>query len=196
MSTKRRYLDRMKDEKVKCMKVARKFDKDFFDGPRRFGYGGYKYDGRFKPVAQALIDQYKLTQTSKVMDFGCAKGFLLKELKELCGCECYGYDVSRYALSNSVTEIIKPKVTQDFDLIVSLGTLHNLKLWDLKTMLKYCNNAARNSYITVDSYRNIRELFNLQCWALTCEQFFRPREWEFLFSEWGYTGDYEFLFFR
>lgn len=196
MATKRKFLQRMNDEKVKCMKIARKYDRDFFDGPRRFGYGGYKYDGRFVPVAQALIKQYGLNSKSRVMDFGCAKGFLLKDLKDLCGCECYGYDVSRYALENSVVPITKPKATEDFDLIVSLGTLHNFKLPELKTMLQYFNNAARNAYITVDSYRNIRELFNLQCWTLTCEQFLRPREWEFLFKEWGYNGDYEFLFFK
>jgi len=195
-STKRDYIDRMVNDKVRSMKVARKFDKEFFDGERRFGYGGYKYDGRFKQVAMDLIKQYGLTESSRVMDFGCAKGFLIKELQDLCGCQCYGYDVSRYALSTSVVDIVKPKVSQDFDLIVSLGTLHNLKLWDLKTMLRWCNNAASNAYITLDSYRNIRELFNLQCWALTAEQFFKPKEWEFLFREWGYEGDYEFLFFK
>jgi len=189
-------MGRMKDEKVKCMKVARKFDKEFFDGDRRFGYGGYQYDGRFKKIATDLIALYSLGQDSKVMDFGCAKGFLLKELKDQCGCECYGYDVSRYALNNSATGIIKPDVAQDFDLIVSMGTLHNLKLPELKTMLHWCNEAAKNSFITVDSYRNIRELFNLQCWTLTCEQFFTPKEWEFLFDEWGYKGDYDFLFFK
>lgn len=196
MGTKRRYLDRMKDDKVKCMKIARKFDENFFDGLRRFGYGGYKYDGRFIPVAKELIKRYGLNEQSRVLDFGCAKGFLLKDLQDQCGCECYGYDVSRYALENSVIPIKKPKVTDDFDLIVSLGTIHNFKLPELKTMLQYFNNAARNAYITVDSYRNIRELFNLQCWTLTCEQFLRPKEWEFLFKEWGYNGDYEFLFFK
>lgn len=196
LNTKREYVRRMMDEKVKCMKVARKYDKEYFDGHRRYGYGGYKYDGRFKPVAQKLIEQYGLTSSSKVMDFGCAKGFLIKEIQDLCGCHCYGYDVSRYAIENAVTEIVKPKVTQDFDLIISLGTLHNLKLPELKTMLRWCSSAASNSFITVDSYRNVRELFNLQCWTLTCEQFLRPKEWEFLFQEWGYTGDYEFLFFK
>ncbi|GAG13581.1 unnamed protein product [marine sediment metagenome] len=195
-STKRQYIERMMDDKVKCMKTARKFDKEFFDGERRYGYGGYEYDGRFKQVARDLIKRYGLTESSRVMDFGCAKGFLIKDLQEQCGCQCFGYDVSRYAISNSATEIVKPRVSQDFDLIVSLGTLHNLKLPELKTMLRWCNNAAKNAYITVDSYRNIRELFNLQCWALTCEQFLRPKEWEFLFKEWGYEGDYEFLFFK
>ena len=104
--------------------------------------------------------------------------------------------MSRYALENAEIEIKRPDPEQHFDLIVSLGTLHNLHLPALKTMLQYMENAATNSYITLDSYRNIRELFNLQCWTLTCNQFFKPKEWEFLFTEWGYNGDYEFLFFK
>ena len=195
-STDRNYLARMVDDKVKCMKKARQFDQEFFDGPRRYGYGGYRYDGRFKMVAEALIKRYNLTEHSEVLDFGCAKGFLIKELQDACGCKCYGYDVSRYALENAVTEIVKPDPEQPFDLIVSLGTVHNLKLPDLKIILQYFQKAAMNAYITVDSYRNVRELFNLQCWALTCEQFLRPKEWQFLFKEWGYKGDYEYLFFK
>jgi len=195
-STSRDYLGRMVNEKVKCMRVARKFGKEFFDGERRFGYGGYRYDGRFKQVAEALAKRYKLTKKSEVLDYGCAKGFLIKELQDVVGCKCYGYDVSGYALKNAVVPIVKPDPRQTFDLIVSLGTVHNLKLKDLKTILQYFELAATNSYITIDSYRNIRELFNLQCWGLTCEQFFMPREWQFLFKEWGYTGDYEFLFFK
>ena len=194
--TNRAYLPRMVDDKVKCMKIARQFDEAFFDGDRRYGYGGYHYDGRYKSVAKDLIDRYELTDKSRVMDFGCAKGFLLKEIKDLCGCEVYGYDVSKYALDNAVIPIKRPDPHDSFDLILSLGTLHNLKLPELKVMLRYFQNGAKNSYITVDSYRNIRELFNLQCWTLTCEQFFQPKEWEFLFEEWGYKGDWEFLFFK
>lgn len=194
--TGRDYEGRMQDEKVKCMKVARKFGQEFFDGERRFGYGGYRYDGRFGSIAEDLIERYNLTKDSTIFDFGCAKGFLLKELKDRIDCTCYGYDVSGYALHNSVIPIKKPLPLQRFDLIVSLGTLHNLKLPELKTTLAYFSAASKFQYITVDSYRNIRELYNLQCWTLTCNQFFTPKEWEFLFKEWGYTGDYEFLYFK
>jgi SAM-dependent methyltransferase len=195
-ATRRDYAGRMADEKVKCMKVARQFDERFFDGPRRYGYGGYKYDGRFKSVAKDLIERYDLTEESEVLDFGCAKGFLIKELQDLCGCKCYGYDVSGYALQNAVVDIEKPAPNQEFDLIVSMGTLHNMHLPELKVLLQYFQRAAEHSYITVDSYRNIQELYNLQCWTLTCNVFLTPKEWEFLFREWGYAGDYEFLFFK
>ena len=47
----------------------------------------------------------------------------------------------------------------------------------------------------VESYRNINEMFNLQCWALTCESFFSKKEWIWLFREFNYSGDYEFIYF-
>lgn len=92
--------------------------------------------------------------------------------------------------------IKKPAIHQDFDLIVSLGTVHNLNLHQLKVILQYFERASQHSYITVDSYRNVQELFNLQCWALTANQFLSPKEWEFLFDEWGYNGDYEYLYYK
>ena len=48
----------------------------------------------------------------------------------------------------------------------------------------------------VEAYRDETELFNLQCWALTCESFFRPDEWIWMYNEWGYNGDYEFIYFE
>ena len=52
------------------------------------------------------------------------------------------------------------------------------------------------SYLMVESYRNTKELFNLQCWALTCESFFSTKEWIWIFNEYNYNGDYEFIYFK
>jgi len=38
----------MVDNKNECMIEAKKYDKNFWDGDRRYGYGGYKYDGRWE----------------------------------------------------------------------------------------------------------------------------------------------------
>ena len=74
----------MMNEKVQCMNEARKFDKSFWDGDRKYGYGGYKYIvDRWKPFAENLIATYSLTENSKVLDVGCGKGFVLYELKKL-----------------------------------------------------------------------------------------------------------------
>lgn len=196
--TQRDYLGRMTKEKPGCMRVARRFGKMFFDGDRDFGYGGYEYDGRFKAVAKALKERYGLNEDSTILDYGCAKGFLMYDLNELLKLKqpCAGIDISDYAKDEAcVGGMIDFWPSEQVDLIVSLGTLHNLTLPSLKTMVQKIEMTATHKYITVDSYRTARELFNLQCWTLTCEQFFRPEEWEMLFKEWGYTGDYEFLFF-
>jgi len=83
-ATKRDYLHRMTDDKVGCMLKAREYGADYWDGDRRYGYGGYRYiPGRRKPVAQGLIDGYGLKEDAKILDVGCGKGYLLYELKLL-----------------------------------------------------------------------------------------------------------------
>lgn len=201
-STPRDYMGRMNDNKVDCSTIARRFDKNFFDGERRFGYGGYKDDGRWKQVAQKLVDRYGLNPTSEVADIGCGKGFLLRDIEEITGCGVSGYDISEYCTENNVLDLVwefdigKDNLPDDFDLIISINTLHNLTLPELRHAIYQINEWGKQSYIVVESYRNVQELHNLQCWALTCEQFFRPEEWEMIFKLFNYTGDYEFIFFE
>jgi len=206
--SKRDYISRMNDDKVECMVVAKKYDKEFWDGDRRCGYGGYKYDGRYEIVAKKLIENYNLPDNAKILDMGCGKGFLLYEFTKLLpNCEVYGYDISGYAIENAKEEI-KPKLfihnakdktdfkDNEFDLVFSIATLHNLSIMDLKDALKEMERIGKNKYLLVESYRNEKELFNLQCWALTCESFFSPEEWAWIYDEFGYTGDYEFIYFE
>ncbi|HOI19083.1 MAG TPA: class I SAM-dependent methyltransferase [Candidatus Woesearchaeota archaeon] len=207
-STKRDYIGRMIDEKIKAMKVARKFDFEFWDGDRKFGYGGYYYDGRQEKIAQKLIETYGLKEDARILDVGCGKGFLLYEFKKLLPkCLVKGFDISEYAISHAKEEIKEslfvhdakndlPFKSNEFDLVVSINTLHNLKIYDLKNSLKEVERVGNKKYIVVESFRNEEEQFNLQCWALTGSCVFTPEEWEFIFSEFGYTGDYEFIFFE
>jgi|SRR5215472_14449578 len=205
--TKRDYLARMNDDKVTCMLKAKEYEKDYWDGDRRFGYGGYKYiEGRWMPVAKALIDTYGLTDQSKVLDVGCGKAFLLYEMKKLLpGLKIAGFDISHHGLADA-----KPEVSDDlfiyraqdaypfgdeyFDLVISLATFHNLRLFELKTALSEVQRVGKRAYIMLESYRNEQELFNLQCWALTAESFLDTAEWIWLYNHFGYTGDYEFIY--
>jgi SAM-dependent methyltransferase len=208
-STSRDYIARMRDEKSTCMSIAKRYDCDYWDGERRFGYGGYRYiPGRWKPVAQALINEYHLKAGSKVLDVGCGKGFLLHEMKLIePDLELVGIDISQYALDCADASISSdlfihkaqepyPFADKEFDLVMSLGTLHNLRLPELKIALSEVERVGKNGYVMLESYRNNQELFNLQCWALTCESFFDVDEWIWVYDHFGYTGDYEFIFFE
>ena len=98
----RDYVGRMNNDKVGCMEVARKYGSDFWDGDRKFGYGGYKYDGRWEVVARKLIEHYNLPNNAKILDVGCGKGFLLYEFKKLLPeCTIIGFDISEYAINNA-----------------------------------------------------------------------------------------------
>ena len=208
-STKRKYLDRMVDNKVFCMKEAKKYGRNYWDGNRRFGYGGYKYiPGRWKSVAKKLIKNYNLKPGSKILDVGCGKGFLLYEmLKVQPDLVIYGFDISNYALKNvkkiKNLRVFKHKAEKkfpfkkrSFDLVISLATLHNLKLFDLTNSIKEIERVGKRKYIMVESFKNDKQLFNLQCWALTCQTFLSVKEWIWLYKKIKYTGDYEFIFFN
>ncbi len=208
-ATKRDYLARMNDDKVKCMMKAKEYEFDYWDGDRRYGYGGYKYmPGRFKQMAQDLITTYNLKAGSKVLDVGCGKAFLLYEMQLLePGLEIVGFDISKHGLA-SVHPDLKAKLfnyraqdaypfgDQYFDLAISMTCFHNLKLFELKTALAEFQRVAKQHYLMLESYRNELELFNVECWALTCEQFLSTSEWIWLYEHFGYKGDYEFIYFE
>tara|TARA_X000001036_G_scaffold439494_1_gene490834 strand:- start:33 stop:692 length:660 start_codon:yes stop_codon:yes gene_type:complete len=208
-SIRRKYLERMCDEKVLCMHEAKKYGKNYWDGKRRYGYGGYNYiPGRWAKVAKLLIKNYRLKSGSKVLDIGCGKGFLLYEmLKIIPELKIYGFDISNYALKKNFkvnnmkifkhrAEMKYPFKSNSIDLVISINTLHNLNIINLNKAFKEINRVGKKKYIAVESYRNNLELFNLQCWALTCESFFSPTEWIWLFKKFKYSGDFEFIYFN
>ena len=208
-ATSRAYINKMLDDKVHCMLKAKEYESDYWDGDRRYGYGGYKYmPGRWKPVAEGLIENYNLTNESEVLDVGCGKGYLLYEMKLLLpNLKIAGFDISKHGLANAKEEIkdslfihraqdFYPYEDNEFDLVISLGCIHNLRMFDLGTSLNEIERVGMQSYVMVESYRNEQEQFNLQCWALTCESFFDNEEWIWIFEHFGYTGDYEFIYFE
>ena len=209
MSTKRNYLERViEHNKAECAAVSKQFGRDYWDGDRRYGYGGYNYDGRWRSVAENIANHYNLETGSKILDIGCGKGFLLYEFAQvITGAQVVGIDVSKYAIDNGKEEIqqflqignatVLPFEDNTFDLVVSINTLHNLYNFDLKRALQEMERVGKqNKYLVVDSYRTEEEKMNLLYWQITCECFYTPQEWEWFFQESGYTGDYSYIFYE
>jgi ubiquinone/menaquinone biosynthesis C-methylase UbiE len=126
---------------------------------------------------------------------------LLPELK------IKGFDISNHGLSEAKEEIKKdlfihkaqdkyPFEDKEFDLVISLGCLHNLRIFELESALGEIQRVGKQGYVMLESYRSEEEQFNLQCWALTCESFFDKKEWEWIYNHFGYEGDFEFIYFE
>ena len=207
LSAVRNYALRAGLDKPELSELAKKFDIEYWDGDRKTGYGGYTNDGRWKKIAKNLSDRYGLSSGASILDIGCGKGYLLAELKKLNSqFAVQGVDISRYALSRAEPEVAEflsiceadqiDYKENSFDLVVSMNCLHNLQLPQLFSALQKIQSVAKkNSYICVESYRNETEKWNLMQWQLTCECFFSPEEWVWIFDKSGYSGDYEFIYF-
>lgn len=210
-SVKREYSKYMSEEKPKCMTEAKKYGKNFFDGERKYGYGGYYYiDGRWDKIIDIFEKIYlkKLPENFKLLDAGCGKGFFLKDLKKRYPLSrLYGYDISKYAINKSDKKINYNLFVHDalkktkfsktfFDVYTAFGLLHNFKINQMKFIFDEINRISKKQYIWVESYRNDKELYNLQCWARTADSFFDPDEWRWIFKNFEYTGDYEFIYFN
>lgn len=208
-SAKRDYLARvLQYDKAECATVAKRFGAEYFDGDRRYGYGGYRYDGRWLPMARELARHYRLQPGSRVLDIGCGKGHLLYELtRAVPGVEVFGVDISAYAIESSKEEI-RPVLAQGnatnlpfadrtFDLILSLNVLHYLTLERFTKAIAELERVKRgHSYIVLESYRTEHEKVNLLHWQMGCECFFTPQEWDWIFRRYGYTGDHSLIFFE
>ena len=209
LSTKRDYLSRMSKKKPLFMKESKKFGRNYWDGKRQYGYGGYRYiEGKLEPIAKKLIKKFRLNEKSKVLEIGCGKGYLLYEIKKkLPKINIIGQDISSYALKNSKKEVRKYLYkhseqkktnyrTKYFDLVFSINTLHNLLNFDLDKSIKEISRIGKKQFIAVESFKNEHELFNLQCWSLTCQAFYSKSEWEHIFKRNNYKGNYEFIYFK
>ena len=208
-STKRDYVRRVTEhDKSECAELALKWDKEYWDGERHTGYGGYRYDGRWRVVAEAMAKHYNLQPGAKILDVGCGKGFLLYEFTQVVpGAQVAGIDISRYGIEHAKEEVkpfLKvgsaaklPYADKSFDFVFSINTLHNLYNYELSDAIKEIERVGRNAkHIVVESYRNEREKVNLLYWQLTCRSFYSPKEWEWMFRQAGYTGDHSFIVFE
>jgi SAM-dependent methyltransferase len=200
----KRDLDvRAKKKDNKIISTARKFGKEFFDGDRDYGYGGFSYNPKYwQPVIPDFKKQYNLSSESKVLDVGCAKGFMMHDFLEIIpGIEINGIDVSEYAIKNCMTSVKGfaevananklPFKDKSFDLVISINTIHNLDLNECINSIKEIQRVSRNySFITVDAYNSEDEKKRMYDWNLTAKTIMSVKDWKKLFKEIGYNGDY------
>lgn len=195
---------RAKEVTQEDIRIARQFGREFFDGPRIQGYGGYKYDGRWVKIVKKFIEAYGLTPVSSVLDVGCAKGFMLHDFRTVMpGIMVAGIDVSEYAIECAMDDV-KPFVRvanakelpfpdHSFDLVISITTLHNLPLEECKQALREVQRVKKPSgyaFITLDAWRDDVGKDRLQKWVLTALTSMHVDDWKKVFEETGYTGDY------
>lgn len=189
-----------KDQAV--VAIAKEYGEMYWDGPRAYGYGGYRYDGRWRSVARDIIAHYGLRPGSRVLDVGCGKGFLVKDLMLECpGLEAFGLDISLYALMHCEKEAVGrlhlgsaeklPFPDRSFDCVLSLNTIHNLsRPRAVRAMQEIQRLSDGKAFVQVDSYRTPQEKEIFESWVLTAEFHDYPSGWVKLFQEASYTGDY------
>lgn len=198
----RRDFTKIRSRSEEAKRIARRFDKDYFDGDRSTGYGGYRYDGRWVPIAETFRDHWGLKAGDRVLDVGCAKGFLLKDLLAVVpGLEVHGIDISPYAVEHCEREVegrvrvgnanSLPFPDGHFQAVICINTIHNLPEDEcLQAIREIQRVSGGRAYIQVDSWRNAEEKEKFDKWVLTCLTAFDPGGWKRMFKKAGYTGDY------
>lgn len=182
--------------------VAKRFGKEYFDGDRGQGYGGYRYDGRWVPIAERMRDFYGLRPGDRILDVGCAKGFLLHDFRQVVpGVRVAGVDISEYAVIHAMDDVrpflvigsadALPFPDAAFDLVVSINTAHNLERPRCVQAIREMERVSRShKYLQVDSYLDDEQREKFERWQLTALTHFDPEGWRRLFAEAGYAGEY------
>lgn len=199
----KRNIDERMERKEESRAIARRFDKEFFDGNREHGYGGYTYNPRFwQPVVPTFQKHFGLTSKSSILDVGCGKGFMMYDFSLLIpGITVKGIDISTYAIENALPEmkphcqvancLSLPFADKSFDVVISINTIHNLEFKECGKALSEIERVSRgNSFVVVDAYRDDAEKNRMFAWNLTAKTILHVDEWKKLFKDSGYTGDY------
>jgi ubiquinone/menaquinone biosynthesis C-methylase UbiE len=200
---KRNVERRVQGKDPRVIEISRRYGEMYFDGPREYGYGGYYYDGRWIPVARDIVAHFALKSGMRVLDVGCAKGFLVKDLMQVCpGLEAFGLDISEYALRRCPPEAAGrlcggncmnlPFRDRSFDAVLAINTVHNLDRPDVIRSLREIMRVTRGgkAFVQVDGYHTPEQRALFLDWVLTAQFHDYPQGWLQVFAEAGYRGDW------
>ena len=201
--SKRNLDKRLSEKSPEIVKIAREFGKEFFDGDRKFGYGGLTYHPKYwVNVVKDFVEYYKIKPDAKILDVGCAKGYMVYDFKrQYPGLEIHGVDISEYAIKNCHPEVkdnlqvgkAESLKFEDnyFDLVISINTVHNLELKDCVDSIKEISRVSKgNSFITVDAYNSDEEKERMFKWNLTAKTIMSTNDWKDKFKKIGYNGNF------
>jgi ubiquinone/menaquinone biosynthesis C-methylase UbiE len=200
--TKRNIEKRKQAQTPENIAIACQFGKEYFDGRREVGYGGYRYDGRWIPVAEDIVRHFNLRAGDRVLDVGCAKGFLVHDLMKVCpGLEAFGLDISEYALKHCHPDVVGrlhlgsadklPFPDNSFSAVISINTIHNFERdGAIRALREIERLAPGRGFIQVDAYRTPEQRERFMSWVLTAKFHDYPEVWIKLFTEAGYAGDW------
>jgi ubiquinone/menaquinone biosynthesis C-methylase UbiE len=193
-----------KTRNIKNKFLAWKLDKDYYDGHRQNGYGGFKYDARWKRLLPKLIKKYKLTKKSKILEIGCKKGFLLFDLNKLLpGIRFQGIENHQYPLKKANKKIkgklylkdyhnLKNYKKREFDLVIAFNSIYMQNLGDTIKTISEIKRISKKSYISLASYEKKKDRDKFLDWTLLGTTILKKSEWKKIFKFIGYNGDYYF----
>jgi len=184
--------------------VAFELGKEYYDGARENGYGGFRYDGRWAQVVPGIIKKYGINAKSSVLDVGCKKGFFLHDLKEaLPGIYVKGVENHPYPLETAMDAVRAdlllspydklPFKDEEFDFVMSFAAIYMLNLRGVVGALREIQRVGKGkSYVTLGAYRTEEERDLFMEWTLLSATVLHVDEWLKVFEYTGYTGDYYF----
>lgn len=195
----------LKVRTIKNRIIAAYRDAGYYDSERNNGYGGFKYDGRWKLAVDNMCKEYGLTENSAVLNLGCEKGFVMHDFQEkFPKMKILGADVSAYAVENAMPSIKRhitkldsfaklPYSDNEFDFVTAIGVIYTLTLYDAICCLKEIQRVGKGkSFITLGSYRNEEEAKLFRNWTVLGSTVLHVDEWVEVMKHAGYTGDYAF----
>ena len=189
---------------IKKKILANDFSYEYYDGDRENGYGGFKYDGRWKKFLIKIIKRYKLNKNSRVLDISAKKGFFMHDLTLLVpGIKVYGVEDHRYPIITSMKSVkgnikfLKTYCDIDykkdfFDFVHAHNAIYRYSFKDLIKIIKIISKISKKAHITIPSYSNNLDRVKFLDWSLHGGVLLKKKEWRELFKNLGYKGDYYF----